>query len=217
MKISHTFGTFIKEKRQQRDISLRKFADQIGISPVYLSNLENDRMPAPKDEVVSTMARLLLLNDTDTAMLYDLAAKAKSNVTVSQDLPEYIMDKDIVRVALRTAKDVDATDEEWQEFIAHAKYGLLSIDAFDNEDDNGTDYIQAETEDVAETVTHLLMLDKLRSVIPMLSEIEQELIQALFFKGLTEREYAKECGVSQVAIHKRKSRILAKLKIFLEN
>ena len=57
MKISHTFGTFIKEKRQQRDISLRKFADQIGISPVYLSNLENDRMPAPKDEVVSTMAR----------------------------------------------------------------------------------------------------------------------------------------------------------------
>lgn len=27
--------------------------------------------------------------------------------------------KDIVRVALRTAKDVDATDEEWQEFIAH--------------------------------------------------------------------------------------------------
>lgn len=119
MKISHTFGTFIKEKRQQRDISLRKFADQIGISPVYLSNLENDRMPAPKDEVVSTMARLLLLNDTDTAMLYDLAAKGKSNVTVSQDLPEYIMDKDIVRVALRTAKDVDATDEEWQEFIAH--------------------------------------------------------------------------------------------------
>ena len=44
--------------------------------------------------------------------------KNKSNVTVSQDLPEYIMDKDIVRVALRTAKDVDATDEEWQEFIA---------------------------------------------------------------------------------------------------
>ena len=99
----------------------------------------------------------------------------------------------------------------------NAKYGLLSIDAFDNEDDNGTDYIQAKTEDVAETVTHLLMLDKLRSVIPMLSEIEQELIQALFFKGLTEREYAKECGVSQVAIHKRKNRILAKLKIFLEN
>lgn len=39
--------------------------------------------------------------------LYDLAAKSKSTPTVSKDLPEYIMDRDIVRVALRTAKDVD--------------------------------------------------------------------------------------------------------------
>ncbi len=98
-----------------------------------------------------------------------------------------------------------------------AKYGLLSIDAFDTDDDNGTDYISDDTEDVAETVAHLLLLDKLRSVIPMLTEKEQELIQALFFQGMTEREYAKECGVSQVAIHKRKNRIMAKLKIFLEN
>ena len=27
------------------------------------------------------------------------------------------MERDIVRAALRTAKEVDATDEEWQEFI----------------------------------------------------------------------------------------------------
>ena len=99
----------------------------------------------------------------------------------------------------------------------NAKYGLLSIDAFDNEDDNGTDYIQAETEDVAETVTHLLMLDKLRSVIPMLTEKERELIQAMFFNGLSEREYAKVCGVNHKAIHNRQLRILAKLKNFLEN
>ena len=99
----------------------------------------------------------------------------------------------------------------------NAKYGLLSIDAFDNEDDNGTDYIQAKTEDVAETVTHLLLLEKLRSVIPMLTEKERELIQEMFFNGLSEREYAKVCGVNHNAIHKRKLRILAKLKKFLEN
>lgn len=85
---------------------------------MYLSNLENDRMPAPKDDVVSSIARQLLLNEADTAMLYDLAAKAKNSTVVSQDLPDYIMERDIVRIALRTAKDVDATDEEWQEFIA---------------------------------------------------------------------------------------------------
>lgn len=85
----------------------------------------------------------------------------------------------------------------------NAKYGLLSIDAFDNEDDNGTDYIQAETEDVAETVTHLLMLDKLRSVIPMLSENEQELIQAYFSEdypkgnGLKNAEYRKKRSMTE--------------------
>ena len=85
---------------------------------MYLSNLENDCMPAPKDDVVSSIARQLHLNEADTAMLYDLAAKAKNSTVVSQDLPDYIMERDIVRIALRTAKDVDATDEEWQEFIA---------------------------------------------------------------------------------------------------
>jgi len=55
VKINHTFGTFIKDKRKERCVSLRKFAEQVGISPVYLSNLENDCMPAPKDDVVSSI------------------------------------------------------------------------------------------------------------------------------------------------------------------
>ena len=115
--MSITFGEFIKGKRQDKGISLRKFAEQLNISPVYLCNMEKDRNPAPKDNVLSRMAQMLVLNDEDIRLLYDLAAKSKSNPTVSKDLPEYILDRDIVRVALRTAKDVDATDEEWQAFI----------------------------------------------------------------------------------------------------
>lgn len=112
-----TFGEFIKEKRLQKEISLRKFAELLGISPVYLCNMEKDRNPAPKDDILSNLAKLLLLDDEERKLLYDLAAKSKNTPTVSKDLPEYIMNRDIVRVALRTAKDVDATDEEWQEFI----------------------------------------------------------------------------------------------------
>jgi len=118
MNTNNTFGSFIKTKRLLRQISLRKFADQLDISPVYLCNMEKDRNPAPKDDILSKMVELLLLSDEEAEVLYDLAAKSKNTPTVSKDLPEYIMDRDIVRVALRTAKDVDATDEEWQEFIA---------------------------------------------------------------------------------------------------
>lgn len=98
-----------------------------------------------------------------------------------------------------------------------AKHGLLSIEAFDTEDDNGIDYIQAETEDVAETVTHLLLLDKLRLTITMLKKEDQDLIQAMFYEGLTERQYAERCGVNRNAVHKRKVRILAEIKKLLEN
>lgn len=51
-----------------------------------------------------------------TNLFLDLAA-ASQKMKVPADLPEYIMERDIVRAALRTAKEVDATDEEWQEFI----------------------------------------------------------------------------------------------------
>ena len=49
----------------------------------------------------------------------DLAAKSRN--TVSADLPDYIMEKDIVRAVLRVAKEVDATDEEWQTFMKMLK------------------------------------------------------------------------------------------------
>ena len=83
------------------------------------------------------------------------------------------------------------------------KYGLLSIDAFDSEDDNGTDYIQAETEDVAETVAHLLLLDKLRLIVSMLPEDEKELIQAHFYENIPQTEIADRLGISQQAVSKR--------------
>ena len=50
-----------------------------------------------------------------------------------------------------------------------------------------------------------------------LSEEEQNLIDLLFFCGLSEREVARLKGVSQNAIHKQKQRILVKLRSILRN
>ena len=113
-----TFGEFLNRKRTQHEMSLRKFAEQTDISPVYMCNMEKNRNPAPSEEILIKMVKLLLLSDEEAAMFYDLAAASKNTPTVSQDLAKYIMAKDLARVALRTAKDVDATDEEWQQFIS---------------------------------------------------------------------------------------------------
>ena len=62
------------------------------------------------------MALLLQLDKSEREWMLDLAAKSKQN-RVSADLPDYIMDREIVRAALRTAREADATDQEWQDFI----------------------------------------------------------------------------------------------------
>ena len=56
------------------------------------------------------------LNETEKNSMLDLAAMAKTK-TVSSDLPEYIMEKDLARVALRRARDGKLSDEGWQEVI----------------------------------------------------------------------------------------------------
>ena len=112
-----TFGSFLTKKRLMRDMSLRGFASMLGISPVHLCNMEKDRRAAPAEDIIDKMAELLRLSKEERIEMLDLAAKSKNAPSVALDLPEYINERDVVRAALRTAKDVDATDEEWLEFI----------------------------------------------------------------------------------------------------
>jgi len=103
-----TLGSFITQKRKERDITLRGFAEKVGISPVYMCNIEKGRRFALSDDIVERITNTLLLNKNEKNKLLDLVAKAQNSPTVASDLPEYINERDIVRVALRTAKDADA-------------------------------------------------------------------------------------------------------------
>ena len=59
-----------------------------------------------------------------------------------------------------------------------------------------------------------VQIETLYSAMNMLSDLDKQLLQALFFDGLTEREYAELQGVSQPTIHWKKVRILKFLKKF---
>ena len=114
MNREKTFGDFLISKRMEREMSARQLAIKLDFSAVYICDIEKNRRPVP-DEILEKLPQLLHLNEAETEEMYDLAARSRH--TVSADLPEYIMEKDIVRAALRTAKKHNVTDKQWEEFI----------------------------------------------------------------------------------------------------
>lgn len=70
---------------------------------------------------------------------------------------------------------------------------------------------------IEEDLIEKIEREELHKAIKKLSKEEQEFIKALFFDGYSERDYAKKMGVYHNAIHKKKARILKKLKNFLKN
>ncbi len=94
--------------------------------------------------------------------------------------------------------------------------GDISVDMLTTEEFNGANILVDTSEPVDELVIRSMMLDKLQDCLSLLSADELDLIQAIFYKGLTEREYAQQKGVYHNAIHKKKKRILDKIKKLLE-
>lgn len=88
---------------------------------------------------------------------------------------------------------------------------MLTTDDF-----NGEDILPDKREPLDEQIVQKIMTDKLKSALPLLAEDEQKLIREIFYENLSERTLAEEYGVSQVAIHKRKVKILEKLKKIME-
>ncbi|MEG0227911.1 MAG: helix-turn-helix transcriptional regulator [Clostridium sp.] len=109
------FGKFIEERRKALGLTLRGFAAELDIAPAYLSDIEKGRR-YPPDKKLDEIAQILKLNEIEKNSMLDLAAMAKTK-TVSSDLPEYIMEKDLARIALRRARDGKLSDEGWQEVI----------------------------------------------------------------------------------------------------
>lgn len=97
------------------------------------------------------------------------------------------------------------------------KNSLLSLDGFVDDEGNTLDFIADEAVDIAETVIHAVMLDRLKAALPLLSDSEQTLIQAIFFDEFSEREVGLRLGITQSVVNKRKAKILAKLRKIMKS
>jgi hypothetical protein len=58
-------------------------------------------------------------------------------------------------------------------------HSLLSLEGFTDSEGNVIDFIMDETVDIAETVVHAVTVDRLKAALPLLSDGELALIQAI--------------------------------------
>lgn len=114
-----TFGEFLQRKREEKQITLRKMAEKLHMSAPYLSDIEKGRRNPPEMEKLEQIAQILLLTDEEKSAMLDLAGKMRNSV--APDLPEYIIGRDYVSAALRTARDLDAGEAEWMRFVDELK------------------------------------------------------------------------------------------------
>jgi transcriptional regulator with XRE-family HTH domain len=119
MSNDQNFGEFLSRKREERDITLRELARQLGVSAPFLSDVEKNRRAPLTSDRLETAASVLHLSEDEKVEMYNLVGKQKNSVP--PDLPEYIMDRDYVSAALRTARDLDAGEAEWQQFVDDLK------------------------------------------------------------------------------------------------
>ena len=89
----------------------------------------------------------------------------------------------------------------------------VSLEAL--EEKGNTLYEDREQASIEETIIRNIVREQLMKAFAKLSNEERLIIYGLYFDEKSEREIARMMGISQAAIHKRRNRILEKLKKFV--
>ena len=105
--------------------------------------------------------------------------------------------------------------ERWQEEKQQG-HAVVSYDALDDGETVGVEVVpDLTTPSMEEAVMTREIHEKLHRALDALPKAERELIQAIYFDGFTEKEYAVSSGLSQQGVSYRLRKILSKLRIFM--
>lgn len=123
---NNLFGTYLKSKRLQKDLSLRVLAKSLSIGHTYLLNIENGNRPPPSDEMLNQIVNALSLDESERQLFFDLAAKSKQmrnnkNYYLPVDVSEYISKTNSAKKVIRTANSMGCSDGFWDELLKKFK------------------------------------------------------------------------------------------------
>lgn len=100
--------------------------------------------------------------------------------------------------------------------VDQEKQSAVSLPSRETSLDQTEEQLADERVSVEEQALHSVMIQLLPVALGTLTSPEQELIRALYYEGMTERQLAQLIGVSQKTIHVRKKKALSKLRRFFK-
>ena len=112
-----SFGKFVAKRRQELGISTRKLASKIGISAVYLSDIEHGSRKAPENYMPQFIEHLQI-TEKELDNFYIMAYVTKGKYF---EFKEYLNENHYARTFLRLAKAKNLSDQEWQKIISYLK------------------------------------------------------------------------------------------------
>lgn len=124
--MDNTFGIFLKEKRQQNGLSLRALGKQIGISHIYLYNIECGKKAPPNDAVLKRLVTALGLDEKDKLLFFDIATKCKSDIDGSNyyipvDILQYLNENEDVINIIREVNQKEQHNSFWNDVLKELK------------------------------------------------------------------------------------------------
>lgn len=107
-------GSYIKQKRIDKGLTLRTFCEKVGLDPSNWSKIERGLLESPKSEsVLKEIASVLELKDNDYQEMKDIAA--------IESIPEGIRPSNEILEALpvffRTVRELKPSEENLKQLI----------------------------------------------------------------------------------------------------
>lgn len=109
-------------------------------------------------------------------------------------------------------------DKRRQKYLAERSRdnGDFSYDMLTTDEFNGEDILIDTMADTAGQAEKNVLVAKLRQAVAGFSEDERQLLDALYYRGLTERGWSAQSGIPQKTVNDRKKRLLKKLRKIFE-
>lgn len=116
----YNFGEALRFIREQQGIKIREVANEIGMTATYISDIERGNNKPPKRELMQKILAVLEIQETELQnYLYDLAAWERGGV--SEDIADYIMSNDDIRLVIRITQRKQFSEQFWRECVKRVR------------------------------------------------------------------------------------------------